>query len=222
MDPYKILGVEEKASLDEIKISFRKLVKKHHPDTGGNDHKILLINAAWEILGDKENRKIYDSKRFKNKSKNINLNKNNVQKSQSLKEDYDLANWLKIVYEPIDRILAKVINPFTSNIKQLSLDPYDDELMESFCSYLETSQEQMKKIEVIFRSIPIPNSAKIFGINLYHCFSELQDSLNELELYTQGYVDNYLHDGQEMMRNAKRQRSILHQEKKSLIISKSL
>ena len=32
IDPYKVLHVDKKASLDEIKKSYRKLAKQYHPD----------------------------------------------------------------------------------------------------------------------------------------------------------------------------------------------
>ena len=31
-DPYKILGVDKSSSLDEIKVAYKKLARKHHPD----------------------------------------------------------------------------------------------------------------------------------------------------------------------------------------------
>ena len=45
-DLYKLLGVNSQATHIEIKSAYRKLVKEHHPDAGGNDEIILSINAA--------------------------------------------------------------------------------------------------------------------------------------------------------------------------------
>lgn len=63
-DYYKILGVDKKASQDDIKKAFRKLANKYHPDKNpGNkeaEAKFKEANEANEVLGDAEKRKRYD------------------------------------------------------------------------------------------------------------------------------------------------------------------
>ena len=54
-NPYQILGVSSNASLDEIKAAYRDLVKRHHPDAGGDQKTINALNAAWEVLKDNDN-----------------------------------------------------------------------------------------------------------------------------------------------------------------------
>ena len=51
-DPYQVLGVSSTASSVEIKAAYRQLVKLHHPDAGGDEQRILALNAAWEVLRD--------------------------------------------------------------------------------------------------------------------------------------------------------------------------
>jgi curved DNA-binding protein len=63
-DYYATLGVSKSATDKEIKSSYRKLARKHHPDVNPGDKaaeaKFKEINEAYEVLGDPEKRKKYD------------------------------------------------------------------------------------------------------------------------------------------------------------------
>ncbi len=63
-DYYKILGVDRKATDDEIKRAFRKLALKYHPDHNPNDKeaeaKFKDVNEANEVLSDPQKRRQYD------------------------------------------------------------------------------------------------------------------------------------------------------------------
>ncbi len=63
-DYYKILGVDRKASEDEIKKAYRKLALKHHPDRNPGDkkaeEKFKEINEAYQVLSDSQKRARYD------------------------------------------------------------------------------------------------------------------------------------------------------------------
>ncbi|HNP23294.1 MAG TPA: J domain-containing protein [Panacibacter sp.] len=64
-DYYQVLGIDKKATQDEIKKAYRKLAVKYHPDKNQGDkdaeNKFKLINEANEVLGDPEKRKKYDT-----------------------------------------------------------------------------------------------------------------------------------------------------------------
>ena len=60
---YEILGVTRKTPIDEIKLSYRQLAKKYHPDTNKTpeaEEKFKDVNEAYATLTNEEKRKKYD------------------------------------------------------------------------------------------------------------------------------------------------------------------
>lgn len=64
IDYYNVLGVDKKASQEDIRKAFKKLARKHHPDLNPNDpdakRRFQEINEANEVLSDPEKLKKYD------------------------------------------------------------------------------------------------------------------------------------------------------------------
>jgi len=61
VNPYEILGLDPECNDKDIKIAFRNLSKKHHPDKGGDHALFVEINVAVQLLRDPYRRNLYDN-----------------------------------------------------------------------------------------------------------------------------------------------------------------
>lgn len=63
-DYYEVLGVKRGVPEDQIKQAYRRLARKFHPDLNPGDkaaeEKFKELQAAYDVLSDAENRKLYD------------------------------------------------------------------------------------------------------------------------------------------------------------------
>ncbi len=95
IDYYKTLGIDKKATTDDIKKAYRKLARKHHPDLNPNDSgaqlSFQLINEANNVLSDPEKREKYDkygkdwkhADRFEKAKQNQSANQRETRSGQS-------------------------------------------------------------------------------------------------------------------------------------------
>ncbi|OGC83882.1 molecular chaperone DnaJ [Candidatus Adlerbacteria bacterium RIFCSPHIGHO2_02_FULL_52_17] len=61
-DYYEVLGIDKKASKDDIKKAFHKLAHKYHPDKNqGDAEKFKELSEAYSVLSDEKRRAEYDS-----------------------------------------------------------------------------------------------------------------------------------------------------------------
>ncbi len=218
---YEELGLSENASKVDIKSAYRSLVKKHHPDVGGDKDKFVLIQNAWATLSEEIKKGIYDnqlslekkSRGYSDESWKLEFNpKQNISKIK----DSKIKEWIKNVYVPSNKIITQIIKHLNKEIKDLSADPYDDILMDNFCAYIRASTKKINKVSNLYKTHNVPDNISLIGIDLYHCFSQVQDALEELDRYTHGYVDDYLFDGKEMMKEAKRIQNRMAENKKNI------
>ena len=102
-DYYKILDVTEFSNIDEIKIAYRKLARKFHPDIAGNSPDIISkfkeIHEAYEILSDKNRKADYDAARkFYSYAKGESSNQNYKTSSSTTQKTTNPQNNKKQTY----------------------------------------------------------------------------------------------------------------------------
>ncbi|WP_038016714.1 J domain-containing protein [Synechococcus sp. PCC 7335] len=208
---YKTLGITESASQTQVKQAYRQLAKQFHPDSqnrGATNEKIALVNAAYEVLGDVDARQQYDverqlvakSKQRERTSRTVE-SQNQYRKRKTTRVDSaTIEQWLRHVFNPTDRLIDKIIKPLKAEVRSLSADPFDDELMEAFQTYVETCRENLEKAQTAFKSMPNPAGVAGAAANMYYCLNQLEDGIEEIERFTYTYDEHYLHTGQELFR----------------------
>ncbi len=60
---YRVLGVSPSASPDVLKSAYRQQAFLHHPDRGGHLPSFEILAAAYEVLGDMDRRRDYETLR---------------------------------------------------------------------------------------------------------------------------------------------------------------
>lgn len=92
MNYYAILGVSQDAKYREIKAAYRRLALKYHPDRNSSpisENSIKIINAAFEVLSDRDKRRQYDEKAIYNNKTN---KKNDKTRSSSSNPHVNSSN----------------------------------------------------------------------------------------------------------------------------------
>jgi molecular chaperone DnaJ len=214
-DPYKILDIETSATLAEIKQAYRQLAKQFHPDSQhelANHEQIAQVNAAYALLKDSKRRQVYDSNHSSPSGIATAVDPIRRQRAQASQDQYrqdrkvrheadlHLSDWIKRVYTPVTREIAKVMKPLKAEISALAADPFDDELMDAFQLYLDGCRGSIEKAQQLFRSMPNPANVAGIAASLYYCLNHLEDGIQEFERFAQCYDDGYLTAGKEMFR----------------------
>lgn len=219
---YDTLEISPTASQAEIKQAYRRLAKRFHPDSNreiGNHERISRINLAYEVLGDPGQRRSYDHQIYATSSSRSGSAESSVgyserqqrdsaaqrqhrQRPTGRDHDEHFQQWQKQVYQPVNRMLNQILRPLRDQIDDLAADPFDDQLLEGFQSYLDECRTYHQQAQRAFRSMPNPANVASVAAHLYYCLNQVQDGIDELERFVSCYDEHYLHTGQELFRIA--------------------
>lgn len=121
MNYYTVMGLDNGASVEEVKKAYKKLVVMWHPDRFNKplkkkeaEKKMMMINKAYDVLGDENKKKMYDfdieyykqqniNKNYRKNYQNRNYNNNDNKKDDSKNNKSTKKSNPKIVNEIIDR-----------------------------------------------------------------------------------------------------------------------
>lgn len=215
MNHYQTLQVNPQATQQEIKQSYRRLAKKFHPDSqrDRNCDKIIALNAAYEVLGNSNSRRLYDRQQqlgqyddffVSRQARNAAAQQQYQQQRANTRPEVSYQQWLQEVYFPINYLASEILDPLQTEIDYLSADPFDDYLMEDFEAYLDTCQDYWQQAQEKLASTPNPAQLAGVAANLYYCLNHIGDGIKELKWFTLNYNDRYLHTGQEIFRIAEK------------------
>ncbi len=131
IDYYSLLGVERKATADEIKRAYRKLVFQYHPDRNPDNReaaeKLKQIMAAYDILSNAESRAQYD------KSKGFRSEKEADEKSSGNGSRFSYEFKQRLEPEPqcptcsavgMDHVISRKSGSVTGRGKQFISSPF--------------------------------------------------------------------------------------------------
>ncbi|UXI15062.1 Ca-binding protein [Sarcoptes scabiei] len=149
---YEVLGVATDASLAEIKKAFYEKSKKYHPDVCDDSEAVKLfhdITKAYEILGNEESRREYDSTRRLNQSSSkINYSRSKQSTFQNREQNDFGSNYLRNLYfREQNRRFAQRASHLNLNQSRLEQESLKSKLKEEIEFYNSLDEDLKRKYE---------------------------------------------------------------------------
>jgi molecular chaperone DnaJ len=194
-DPYDTLGVSRDATQAQVKAAYRRLVKLCHPDRNPQGHEqMVALNLAYEVLGDPEQRRVYDQQQAY------------LRQVQPPPTAPPPQRWWQEVFQPVDQRIQRILSTRRQQLERLAADPFDADRMAAFNRYVRACRRTLQQAERLFRSQANPPVLAGAARGLYHCLNHLQDALEDWDWFTQSYSEQYLQTSEALFRRAKEQR----------------
>lgn len=204
---YQVLGVDPRATAAEIKKAYRALVKSCHPDVGHNGQthaqkkemteQMMRLNEAYETLMDKVKRSKYDVR--------IGIRaatRTYVQTSTLQDEDEAREKYLRNVFNPARLSIGKALTAYKKELRELSQDIYDDELLAEFEKYVDHLEETLRNGSNLLASNPAPRTLDAAARMMRYSIAQSADGLDESRRFLQNFDYDHLSMAENLFRIA--------------------
>lgn len=204
---YQILGIATNVSAAEIKRAYRRLAKQQHPDAQATSEEeaainateqMIAINEAYATLRDSIKRAEYDAK-IGLKTIVASMPKRAF---SSMDEEQERAKFLQSTFHPLRSAIAKLIAAYPKELRELSADPYDEELTANFESYVNKLEEALRNASDSFTRTPTPRSLQGAVQMMRYSIAQAADGLEELRYFCGNYDYNHLTMAENLFRIA--------------------
>jgi curved DNA-binding protein CbpA len=203
---YQMLGVAPEVGFTEIKRAYRRLAKTNHPDLKHTFQSeteqaratefMMRLNEAYETLADQAKRDEYDTL--------LRARPGRIIQSplEVLNEGETRELFLRQIFIPSRTSIVKILNRYKKELTDLSLDIYDDELVETFTMYVDELERTLLKGSNSFSSRPTPRSLDAAVQMMRYAIAQAADGLDELRRFCQNYDYDHLHMAQNLFRES--------------------
>jgi curved DNA-binding protein CbpA len=162
-DPYQVLGVQARASAEEIKVAYRKLSMEHHPDAGGGHDAFTELNDAYSVLSDPIKRANFDKReRFR-----VSLEAEGVDEIT--------------VWEIVSKVLAQMIEILPIDHESFILASIDENLSREDHNLKEMERILAITKEYAAQRFDLSNAYDLLTITYKARLADLEDGIRQAE-----------------------------------------
>lgn len=152
-----------------------------------------MVNEAYATLSDKSLRAEYDVIIGVTISIKVFEFKRNS-------EDEARELFLAKIFYPSRLAINKVLSAYKKQLKLLSQDIYDDELVENFSNYLDEFEATLRKASNLFSTHPAPASLRACVHMMRQSIAQAADALEEMRRFCQNYDYKHLSTAESLVR----------------------
>lgn len=119
VDPYKVLGVSQNYTIEELKSAYKQMAMKVHPDKGGSEYLFKLVTYCYKLLSAEYRKKTADKQFYELKNEfKIDKPKSKTNVSISSSSSFDVDRFNKVFEDnKIDTVTDSGYGEFLKSTK---------------------------------------------------------------------------------------------------------